>query len=80
MAHGPAVKIILGDSERSELEMRARRRKIGRADAVRAYLIRQGVPGAQLTVRGFGSANPLDSNSTATGRARNRRVELHRQS
>jgi len=51
-----------------------------RADAVRAYLIRQGVPGTQLVARGFGSANPLDSNATPTGRGRNRRVELHRQS
>ena len=39
MARGPAVKIILGDSERSELEMRARRRKIARADAVRAEIV-----------------------------------------
>jgi len=49
-----------------------------RADAVRAYLMGQGVPGTQVTARGFGSANPLDSNATPTGRARNRRVELHR--
>ena len=39
MARGPAVKIILGDSERSELEMRARRRKIARGDAVRAEIV-----------------------------------------
>jgi transposase len=39
MARGPAVKIILGDSERSELEMRARRRKIARVDAVRAEIV-----------------------------------------
>ena len=39
MAGGPAVKIILGDSERSELEMRARRRKIARVDAVRAEIV-----------------------------------------
>jgi hypothetical protein len=32
MARGPAVKIIPGDSERSELEMRARRRKIARVE------------------------------------------------
>lgn len=56
-----------------------RRLAQARADAVRAYLIRQGVPGAQLTARGYGPANPLDSNATPAGRARNRRVELHRQ-
>ena len=39
MARGPAVKIILGVSERSELEMRARRRKIARVDAVRAEIV-----------------------------------------
>ena len=39
MARGPAVKIILGDSERGELEMRARRRKIARVDAVRAEIV-----------------------------------------
>ena len=39
MAHGPAVKIILSDCERGELEMRVRRRKIARADAVRAQIV-----------------------------------------
>lgn len=55
-----------------------RRLSQSRADAVRAYLIRQGVLPGQLVARGFGSANPLDSNLTPAGRARNRRVELHR--
>jgi outer membrane protein OmpA-like peptidoglycan-associated protein len=49
-----------------------------RADAVRAYLVGKGVPGYQLTSRGFGAANPISSNATAVGRSRNRRVELHR--
>ena len=39
MARGPAVKIILADSERSELEMCARRRKIAWVDAVRAEIV-----------------------------------------
>jgi OOP family OmpA-OmpF porin len=55
-----------------------RRLSQARADAVRAFLVRQGVAAAQLIARGYGAANPIDSNTTAAGRARNRRVELHR--
>jgi outer membrane protein OmpA-like peptidoglycan-associated protein len=49
-----------------------------RAAAVRTYLIDKGVPPQQLTSRGFGASNPIASNATTAGRARNRRVELHR--
>lgn len=47
-----------------------------RADAVRNYLISQGVVASRLTARGEGWNNPITSNSTAAGRAQNRRVEL----
>ena len=49
-----------------------------RADAVRGYLIERGVGPDQLTAQGYGEGDPIDSNATAVGRARNRRVELHR--
>ena len=39
MARGPAVKIILTGSERSELEMRVRRRKIARGAAMREEIV-----------------------------------------
>ncbi|HXQ28486.1 MAG TPA: OmpA family protein [Gemmatimonadales bacterium] len=49
-----------------------------RAAAVKAYLVKKGVSADRLTVKGYGSANPIAPNTTATGRAANRRVELHR--
>src|SRR5512147_1971047 len=39
MAWGAAVRIELSDAERGELQARARRRKIARADAMRAEIV-----------------------------------------
>lgn len=47
-----------------------------RADAVMAYLVSQGVNPGMIEAKGFGDADPVASNSTAQGRAQNRRVEL----
>lgn len=47
-----------------------------RANAVRNYLVRQGVSESQLTVTGFGETQPVADNKTAAGREKNRRVEL----
>jgi len=47
-----------------------------RAYAVKAYLVRKGVPAAVITTNGFGAANPIATNSTPAGRAQNRRVEI----
>ena len=47
-----------------------------RADAVLTYLKGKGLPRARLTAVGYGEERPIDTNRTAAGRARNRRVEL----
>ena len=47
-----------------------------RAEAVRNYLIQQGVPAGSTSAAGFGKARPVASNDTAEGRQLNRRVEL----
>jgi chemotaxis protein MotB len=47
-----------------------------RADAVKQYLISQGVKPDLVAAQGFGDANPAAPNDTPQGRAQNRRVEL----
>lgn len=49
-----------------------------RAEAVRQYLISKGVAANRLTARGYGPSQPKVANTTAEGRAQNRRVELRR--
>ncbi len=49
-----------------------------RAQAVRTYLIRQGVPAASLVAVGYGSQNPIATNRTVAGRRQNMRVEIKR--
>ena len=47
-----------------------------RAVVVKAYLSGQGVPSAKIYVESKGKSNPVASNATEEGRARNRRVEI----
>jgi outer membrane protein OmpA-like peptidoglycan-associated protein len=47
-----------------------------RAEAVRTYLVSQGVPDERITAQGLGPSNPVADNNTAEGRANNRRVEI----
>ena len=47
-----------------------------RAESVMAFLISQGVKPDLVEAHGYGDAQPVASNSTAKGRAENRRVEL----
>ncbi|WCM40875.1 OmpA family protein [Flavobacterium sp. CBA20B-1] len=47
-----------------------------RANAVREYLISKGISASRLSSQGFGSKRPIDDNSTAAGRANNRRTEI----
>jgi OmpA-OmpF porin, OOP family len=47
-----------------------------RARSVQAYLGSHGLRAANYSVNGYGSATPVDTNATAAGRAKNRRVEI----
>jgi outer membrane protein OmpA-like peptidoglycan-associated protein len=47
-----------------------------RAETVRDYLVRQGVPSGSITSRGLGPNDPIASNDSPEGRRQNRRVNL----
>jgi outer membrane protein OmpA-like peptidoglycan-associated protein len=47
-----------------------------RADAVRNYLLSQGINAAQVKAQGYGSALPVAGNDTDAGRKQNRRIEI----
>lgn len=47
-----------------------------RAETVRQALIERGVDAKRLSVKGLGESEPVATNETPEGRARNRRVEL----
>lgn len=62
----------LGDAVYNERLARAR------AEAVKAYLVAQGLPAEPFTIRSAGAREPRASNDTEAGRALNRRVEIRR--
>ena len=50
---------------------------IRRAEAVRDYMVSEGVAPSIIKVSGEGETNPVASNATPEGRAQNRRVDIH---
>jgi outer membrane protein OmpA-like peptidoglycan-associated protein len=58
-------------SETHNLELSARR-----AEAVRTYLVAQGVGPDRIRSQGLGFSRPISNNKSAEGRANNRRVEI----
>lgn len=47
-----------------------------RAEAVKSYLVEQGIATERLAVKGLGESRPIDTNNTPDAKAKNRRVEF----
>jgi outer membrane protein OmpA-like peptidoglycan-associated protein len=75
----PDVKVeVAGHCDWIGSEAYNQKLSIQRAEAVRDYLIKNGVKAESLTFIGYGETKPLADNKTDEGRALNRRVELRR--
>lgn len=73
----PAVRFSVSghtDSEGSDAYNQALSER--RAAAVKAFFVDRGINPERLVVQAFGESQPLSSNETEGGRARNRRVEV----
>ncbi|MBI1967967.1 MAG: OmpA family protein, partial [Gemmatimonadetes bacterium] len=74
----PEIRIeVAGYTDNTGSEDTNVRLSQNRAAAVRAYLAARGVAIDRMIAKGYGSASPIATNTTAAGRAQNRRVELH---
>lgn len=73
----PAMEFrVEGHTDSTGSDELNRRLSYDRAITVRDYLITQGVAASNIDVEGLGPSRPVDTNDTAEGRARNRRVEI----
>lgn len=73
----PSVRLeIQGHTDNKGNDVLNNRLSQNRATSVLNYLVGQGISSTRLTAKGFGSKNPIDTNTTEQGRANNRRVEV----
>lgn len=77
MSKHPSVKVEISGHTDSvggrETNMNLSQR---RADAVKRYLVEKGIAADRIETRGAGPDEPIDSNKSDSGRARNRRIEF----
>jgi outer membrane protein OmpA-like peptidoglycan-associated protein len=77
MLRNPTARVrIIGHTDSTGTDAINNPLSVNRAASVRDYLNARGVPLSVITIDGRGSREPVASNATADGRARNRRVEI----
>ena len=70
------VIIAVGHTDSIGTDAYNQKLSVARADAVKAYLVSQGIEKNRVYTEGKGEKQPAADNKTADGRAKNRRVEI----
>ena len=67
---------IEGHTDNTGSDALNKKLSLKRAGTVKTYLAKRGVAAARMTTEGYGESQPIATNNTAAGRAKNRRVVL----
>lgn len=75
---GMNLEVIIATGHTDSIGSDAYNQKLSvrRAEAVKAYLVSKGIEAHRIYTEGKGKKQPVASNKTAAGRAKNRRVEI----
>ena len=77
LANNPELKVeIKGHTDNSGFLEFNQKLSENRAKAIIEYFIKEGINPKRLSAKGFGPSQPLYTNDTPEGRAKNRRIEL----
>jgi OOP family OmpA-OmpF porin len=75
-AHGNLGAVVEGHTDSIGSMEHNRKLSLQRAESVKRQLVKFGVDERRIAVIGKGAIQPIDTNDTAEGRARNRRVVI----
>ncbi len=74
----PDAKLeLIGYSDSTGSEKNNIKLSENRANSVKKFLVHKGISADRISTKGLGPANPVADNTTAEGREKNRRVEIH---
>jgi outer membrane protein OmpA-like peptidoglycan-associated protein len=68
--------LIVGHTDDTGSDSHNQDLSVRRAESVKSYIVADNVSGSRLTTSGKGESEPIANNTTADGRAQNRRVEI----